>query len=489
TIHGDNDRPYCSSEVQLNSGKEDQSQTFTATELLANTIDVDSNDLGKLTVANLHVDHGSILDNQDGTYTFTPTKDYNGQVHFTYDVQDAHGGVTHTGASITLAAVNDAATFTGDSGSIREDTNIHHSVHTNGAANIPDVLVCHGHLVISDVDGQGEAALDLKGKPYISQDGTYGHFTITSSGTWVYTANNNSTPIQDLDNGQTLTDRIEVTSKDGTKNSISVTINGTTDDPILHSLSDSGIQHSGPIEGNLITGFGTHEGLSGAATDTDSNAHLVLQDIQIKDPVAGYVTVTPGHPHSMNGIGTLAIETDGHYTFTPDAGFTGTVPSMVYRVGDTNGNSRNDSSQNSLTIEVNSPAPHAPVQHDEPDSPLTFEASVTIVEDSNDTNEQHVSVSATDPQHHDVSHHGAAAYLDALGIKPDATSTTVDDQPADMDIVLAQVDQQDAATHDQAHLDMSDALEHHDANVNHNQDDEHHHHNDIDGLPDIDPNP
>ncbi|NAZ52070.1 tandem-95 repeat protein [Vibrio toranzoniae] len=488
TIHGDNDRPYCSSEVQLNSGKEDQSQTFTATELLANTIDVDSNDLGKLTVANLHVDHGSILDNQDGTYTFTPTKDYNGQVHFTYDVQDAHGGVTHTGANITLAAVNDAATFTGDSGSIREDTNIHHSVHTNGAANIPDVLVCHGHLVISDVDRQGEAALDLKGKPYLSQDGTYGHFTITSSGTWVYTANNNSTPIQDLDNGQTLTDRIEVTSKDGTKNSISVTINGTTDDPILHSLSDSGIQHSGPIEGNLITGFGTHEGLSGAATDTDSNAHLVLQDIQIKDPVAGYVTVTPGHPHSMNGIGTLAIEADGHYTFTPDAGFTGTVPSMVYRVGDTNGNSRNDSSQNSLTIEVNSPAPHAPVQHDEPDSPLTFEASVTIVEDSNDTNEQHVSVSATDPQHHDVSHHGAAAYLDALGIKPDATSTTVDDQPADMDIVLAQVDQQDAATHDQAHLDMSDALEHHDANVNHNQDDEHHHHNDIDGLPDIDPN-
>jgi hypothetical protein len=85
------------------------------------------------------------------------------------------------------------------------------------------------------------------------------------------------------------------------------------------------------------------------------------------------------------------------------------------------------------------------------------------------------------------SHHGAAAYLDALGIKPDATSTTVHDQPADMDIVLAQVDQQDATTHDQAHLDMSDALEHHDANINHNQDDEHHH-NDIDGLPDIDPN-
>jgi hypothetical protein len=57
-----------------------------------------------------------------------------------------------------------------------------------------------------------------------------------------------------------------------------------------------------------------------------------------------------------------------------------------------------------------------------------------------------------------------------------------------MDIVLAQVDQQHAVDYDQAQLDMSDALEHHDTANNHNQDDEHHHHNDLDGLTDIDPN-
>ncbi|MDH5994202.1 VCBS domain-containing protein [Vibrio splendidus] len=360
TIHGDNDRPYCSSEVQLNSGKEDLAQTITATELLANTIDVDSNDLGKLTVANLLVDHGSVVDNKDGTYTFTPTKDYNGQVHFSYDVTDAHGGTTHTGAITTLAAVNDAATFTGDSGSIGEDTNIHHNAHITGSATIPDALSCHGHLIVSDADGHGEAALDLKGQPKISLDGTYGHFDITSTGIWVYKADNKSTQIQDLDNGQTLTDSIEVTSKDGTKHSITVTINGTTDAPTLHSLSDSGVQHSGPVEGNLLTGSGTDQGLSGAATDTDSNAHLVLQDIQIKDPVSGYVAVRPGQPHTMAGIGTLAIEANGHYTFTPEAGFTGKVPSMVYRVGDDGGNPIGDSSQNSLSIEVTPPLQHAP---------------------------------------------------------------------------------------------------------------------------------
>ncbi|PMN00734.1 hypothetical protein BCT41_11540 [Vibrio splendidus] len=360
TIHGDNDRPYISSEVTLSTGTEDTALTFTKADLLANTVDVDANDAGKLSIENLLVDHGSVVDNKDGTYTFTPTKDYNGLVHFTYDVTDAHGGTTHTGANTSLAAVNDAATFAGDSSSIKEDTNIHHNAHITGSATIPDALSCHGHLIVSDADGHGEAALDLKGQPKISLDGTYGHFDITSTGTWVYKADNKSTPIQDLDNGQTLTDSIEVTSKDGTKHSITVTINGTTDDPVLHSLSDSGVQHSGPVEGNLLTGSGTDQGLSGAATDTDSNAHLVLQDIQIKDPVSGYVAVRPGQPHTMAGIGTLAIEANGHYTFTPEAGFTGKVPSMVYRVGDDGGNPIGDSSQNSLSIEVTPPLQHAP---------------------------------------------------------------------------------------------------------------------------------
>ena len=121
TIHGSNDRPYCSSEVSLQSGTEDTSQTLTTAQLLANTVDVDANDAGKLSIANLRVDHGSIRDNGDGTFTFTPTRDYNGDVHFNYDVQDAHGGVTHTGATTSLAAVGDAAVIGGvDTGSVTE---------------------------------------------------------------------------------------------------------------------------------------------------------------------------------------------------------------------------------------------------------------------------------------------------------------------------------------------------------------------------------
>ncbi|ELH4835474.1 VCBS domain-containing protein, partial [Vibrio harveyi] len=359
TVHGTNDTPVVTSAVSLSQGVEDTPVTLKAADLLAHASDVD--DHSQLSVHNLSVDHGQVVDNLDGTFNFTPEKNYHGQVQFTYDVKDEHGASVSTSATMNLSAVNDAATFTGDSGSIDEDTNIHHNVRTTGSATIADALVCHGHLIVSDADGHGEAALDLKGQQKLSQDGTYGHFDITSRGTWVYIADNKSTPIQDLDNGQTLTDSIEITSQDGTKHSITVTISGSTDRPTIHSFTDSGVQSTGPIEGNLISGAGTSQGTASAATDSDSNAHLVLQDIQIKDPVSGsYVTVTPGHPHAIAGIGTLAIEANGHYIFTPEAGFTGKVPNMVYRVGDDGGTPVNDSSQNTLSIEVKPPAQHAP---------------------------------------------------------------------------------------------------------------------------------
>ncbi|NUW72347.1 cadherin-like domain-containing protein [Vibrio mediterranei] len=359
TVHGTNDTPVVTSAVSLSQGTEDTPVTLNAADLLANASDVD--DHSQLSVHNLSVDHGQVVDNLDGTFSFTPEKNYHGQVQFTYDVKDEHGASVSTSATMNLAAVNDAATFTGDSASLVEDTNLQHNTRFAGSTTIQDALFCRGSLVISDVDGQGEAALDLKGQNQISQDGTYGHFLIKLDGTWVYTADNSDSNIQDLDNGQTLTDSIEITSIDGTKHSISVTISGSTDRPTIHSFTDSGVQNTGPIEGNLISGVGTSQGAAAAATDSDTNAHLVLQDIQIQDPVSGnYVAVTPGHPHAIAGIGTLAIEANGHYIFTPETGFAGKVPNMVYRVGDDGGTPVNDSSQNTLSIEVKPPAQHAP---------------------------------------------------------------------------------------------------------------------------------
>ncbi|MFA0046364.1 VCBS domain-containing protein, partial [Vibrio sp. 10N.261.51.F11] len=157
TIHGSNDRPYCSSEVVLANGSEDTRQTLTTAQLLANTVDVDANDAGKLTIENLHADHGSILNNADGTFTFTPEKDYNGDVHFSYDVKDAHGGITHTGATTNLAAVNDNPDVTPLTDSVSEGADNHHTLNLLvGATDKEGDALTISHLEYA-IDGQPQA--------------------------------------------------------------------------------------------------------------------------------------------------------------------------------------------------------------------------------------------------------------------------------------------------------------------------------------------
>ncbi|WP_213882692.1 VCBS domain-containing protein, partial [Vibrio crassostreae] len=318
TIHGDNDRPYCSGEVQLNSGKEDLAQTITASELLANTVDVDTNDIGKLTITNLHADHGSILDNQDGTFTFTPTKDYNGQVHFTYDVQDAHGGVTHTGANTILAAVNDTAVFKGAiTGSVTEDLNAHAAVE---GGNFAYKLESRGTLDAIDPDS-GESGFDFKTIATVSLHPEYAPYTsslggllgIDRVGNWNYYIDNRKPEIQHLGAGETLTDTVTVHSKDGTPQVITITINGTNDQPVV---SREVTLNSG-TEDTALT-FTAHELLANA-TDIDGNdaGQLTVDNLQVDH-------------------GSVVDNKDGTYTFTPDKDYNGQVH-FTYDVKDAHG--------------------------------------------------------------------------------------------------------------------------------------------------------
>ncbi|WP_133154689.1 hypothetical protein, partial [Vibrio splendidus] len=65
-------------------------------------------------------------------------------------------------------------------------------------------------------------------------------------------------------------------------------------------------------------------------------------------------------------------------------------------------------------VHTSHPAPPPPVQHDEPDMASQADFTVTLSDDSN--------LDLTQQTHQEpdqkTSHHGAAAYLDALGIKP-----------------------------------------------------------------------
>ncbi|MDD9176156.1 tandem-95 repeat protein [Aliivibrio finisterrensis] len=243
TIHGDNDRPYCSGEVQLNSGKEDLAQTITTTELLANTVDVDTNDTGKLTITNLHADHGSILDNQDGTFTFTPSKDYNGQVHFTYDVLDAHAGVTATGATLQLAAVSDAAQIIAAGVTLKEDHVL------SGTTS----LHSEGQFHVIDPDGPSESQFAMApGQITSFYKGSFGgDLQINSNGNYFYNIDNST--VDHLRDGEHVTDRFTIKSVDGTTKEIEFVIQGTSDTPTIarSSLHEFSFEDGSVLHGSL----------------------------------------------------------------------------------------------------------------------------------------------------------------------------------------------------------------------------------------------
>ena len=71
-------------------------------------------------------------------------------------------------------------------------------------------LTAHGQLTITDPD-TGESSFQAA-----TIEGDYGTLDIDSSGSWTYTVDNNLEAVQSLAAGQVLPDSIDVTSYDGT---------------------------------------------------------------------------------------------------------------------------------------------------------------------------------------------------------------------------------------------------------------------------------
>ncbi|GIU22500.1 hypothetical protein TUM3792_24760 [Shewanella sp. MBTL60-007] len=331
TIHGDNDRPYCSSEVQLNSGKEDLAQTLSAAELLANTVDVDANDAGKLTISNLHVDHGSIQDNQGGTYTFTPEKDYNGQVHFSYDVKDAHGGITHTGASTILIATPDGAIIS----EVTTEHVIEDGPHSRHNAGVTTELA-NGQLQVIDPDsGEDKFQYSQFGESAI-HDPFGGMLRIDSAGNWGYSVNNAA--LQHLAQGQTETVVYRVHSYDGTAYELHIDVVGTNDAPTVTQVTLS--------NGTEDTHYQMQARQFGF-TDVDTTDTLHSISItDLPDPAQGLFVLDGQAIHANQVIATSDIS---KLQFVPAHNFNGDV-NFSYTVSD----GRADSAKVTNTLHIDS---------------------------------------------------------------------------------------------------------------------------------------
>jgi YD repeat-containing protein len=87
---------------------EDTAVTYTAASLLGNDTDADGNTLSIKSVT--AGTGGTVLLNQDGTVTFTPTANFNGAASFSYIATDGTADTAATTVTVNVGAVNDAPT-------------------------------------------------------------------------------------------------------------------------------------------------------------------------------------------------------------------------------------------------------------------------------------------------------------------------------------------------------------------------------------------
>src|SRR6185503_7607550 len=112
TIAPVNDAPVA--QAGTGSGNEDQAITgqLVATDVDGDTLTYSLADKGDPA-------HGTVTINPDGSYSYTPTADYNGSDSFTYQVDDGKGGTATATVSLTINPINDtpvaqAATASGN---------------------------------------------------------------------------------------------------------------------------------------------------------------------------------------------------------------------------------------------------------------------------------------------------------------------------------------------------------------------------------------
>ncbi|WP_422135859.1 VCBS domain-containing protein [Endozoicomonas sp. ALD040] len=325
TVNPVDDAPVAGN-LDLGSTPEDTSFVITAADLLASASDIDGDSLSIQSVTLADPATGSLANNHDGTWSYTPTAHYFGDdVTFNFTVSDGTSGdEASASATLDVISVNDAAVVAGvDTGSVTEDDNA--------------TLTTSGNLTVTDVDAN-EAVFQAE-----ILSGSHGQLSINADGSWTYSADNSQSTIQTLGDGDSLRDSFTVQTADGTQHIVTATIHGTNDAPVVnaggtlaytendnHQVIDSHITltdiDSATIESATITiisnfssaednlAFTDHNGVSGS-WDSSTGTMTLSGTATVAQYQAALRTVTYSNssdsPSTADRIVSFSIN-DGH---------------------------------------------------------------------------------------------------------------------------------------------------------------------------------
>ncbi|HCG5281130.1 TPA: tandem-95 repeat protein, partial [Vibrio parahaemolyticus] len=327
------DKPLATTPVTLDAIEEDGgSIIITTEELLSN---VDDEDKDTLSVENLIIDkgNGTLVDNGDGTWTFTPQIDDDTEVSFTFDIIDDEDLVVSGSANLDILPINDAPNAENDVITTEEDTAVTIDVLVNDSDVEGDALSIQSASVPSEqgsvdiVDGKlvFTPAENFNGEATITYIVTDGDLTDEAKVSVTVTPVNDS-PVA-VDDTTSIQEDTAVT--------IDVLTNDTDVDGDKLSIESASVpKEQGTVEvvdGKLV--FTPAENFNG-----DAEITYTVTDGELTDEAKVTVTVNP-----VNDVPTIKVE--AVESITEDAVSTDTVVATL-TVRDT------DTPEDQLTVSL-----------------------------------------------------------------------------------------------------------------------------------------
>uniref|UniRef100_UPI0025CE13BE tandem-95 repeat protein n=1 Tax=uncultured Pseudacidovorax sp. TaxID=679313 RepID=UPI0025CE13BE len=203
---------------------------------------------------------GSVVVGNDGRWTYTPNRDFNGSDSFTVVVSDGNGGTATSTVRLTVTPINDAPTVADYVATTAEDTSV------------------LGKVQGSDVDG--DALSYAK-----ASDPRSGSVVVSADGRWTYTPN------QDFNGSDSFTVVVSDGNGGTATSTVRLTVTPVNDAPTVPDYT--------------------------VATAEDTSVSGRVQGADVEGDTLSYAK------GSDPGNGTVAVAADGRWTYTPNQDFNG----------------------------------------------------------------------------------------------------------------------------------------------------------------------
>jgi VCBS repeat-containing protein len=272
-----NDAPQAAP-VDLGAVTEDGSRLIAAAELLAGVTDIDG-PAASITAFTLTSGNGALVDNLDGTWTYTPAANDDSSVTFDYTASDGALAASST-ASLDITPVNDAPVVGDDATTVAE----------GGQVTTGNVL---------DNDSDPDNTLTA-GSIVAFTQGAHGTVVSNGDGTFSYTH----------DGSETVSDSFTYTIDDGAGGNATATVHITVDP--VNDPPDAADDNATVDEGGTVT-----------------TPNVLLNDSDVDNALAAGNVVD----WSQGARGTVVYNGDGTFNYTHDGSET-TSDAFSYTIDD-----------------------------------------------------------------------------------------------------------------------------------------------------------